>query len=88
MNKIFSFLSKFEKDKYIHFIAGMLISIIFATFIPFGIYYCIIPAILISLCKEIYDRFTYGLFDYKDLLATILGGLFIQITELIKLFIK
>lgn len=70
-----------------HFLAGMIISAICAFLIPTGMYWCVIPAFIAGLAKEIYDKQDYGLFDKRDLLVTGLGGLVVNILSVLYLLI-
>lgn len=79
MEKIFNWLGKLPADKYLHFIAGMLIVAVIATFFPMAADQAWIVAVIIGFGKEIYDRYNDGVFDILDLFATWAGGLIIQI---------
>ena len=60
-------------DKILHFIMGWLVVL---SIIPiYGILTGIIVLIVAVIGKEIYDQWKYKGFDYKDLIATLLGGL-------------
>lgn len=60
------------KDKLLHFAAGFLLCILFTLIddpmTGLG------AAIGAGLMKECYDDYSYGVFDWKDMLATWLGG--------------
>lgn len=57
-------------DKLYHFIVGMFIQILTASFL----------LVLISaISKEVYDQIDYKGFDWLDLIATLLGGILIKI---------
>lgn len=72
-------LGGIPSDKALHFIAGMLITAFAAVIIPcFAPLACVV-AIIAGFAKEIYDEINYGGFDWKDLLATVLGGVVMQI---------
>lgn len=68
-----------ERDRLYHFIVGLLITAIFG--ICFNFYeWSMLAAIIAGLIKECIDRFIQKeKFDWIDLLATSLGGLFIAI---------
>ena len=61
------------KDKILHFIAGLLItlSVGFITSIEYGV----LAGVMAGVLKEIYDEIIYGGFDTYDILATFLGVL-------------
>jgi hypothetical protein len=66
-------------DKALHFIAGMLVVAFVATIIPCIDNCAIIFAIIAGISKEIRDELVYGGFDWQDLVATISGGLVVQL---------
>lgn len=80
INKIINYLASIPHDKLLHFIAGIIISLIFSVITP---YIALISAALFGIIKEIYDKISYGGFSWMDFLATSLGGLLIQIFILI-----
>ncbi len=67
----------FEKDKNQHFAAGA-ITYSIADLIEFE--KPMITVIVVGISKEIYDSQTNGTVELKDVLATILGGMFAQFT--------
>ena len=69
-------------DKILHFIVGWLIVL---SIIPiYGIVTGIIALVVAAVGKEIYDQWKYKGFDYKDLIATLLGGLVYIIIQICK----
>ena len=80
-NKILDFLNCISVDKYLHFIAGIIIASFFAIAIDFE--YSIIPVFFAAALKEFIDNKTYGVWDWHDCYATIIGGLVIQLFQLI-----
>ena len=69
-------------DKILHFIMGWLIVL---SIIPiYGIITGIIALVVAAVGKEIYDQWKYKGFDYKDLIATLLGGLVYIIIQICK----
>lgn len=68
-------------DKQAHFIAGFLIALI-TYLITEDAIIAVFFATAIGILKEIKDQIDYGGFDYKDLIATILGGCLIFLTHL------
>ncbi len=79
IKKIIPWLSQIKADKFLHFIAGMIIAAFVALVIPTGRLWCIVPAVVIGFAKEVYDEISYGGFDWLDLAYTIVGGFIIQI---------
>ena len=69
-------------DKILHFIMGWLIVL---SIIPiYGIFAGIIALVVAAVGKEIYDQWKYKGFDYRDLIATLLGGLVYIIIQICK----
>lgn len=71
-----------KKDKLLHFIAGVIIALLFSTVHPVA---GLVVAILAGVAKELYDKAKGGLFDWKDLVFTVAGGLFVFISDLLKI---
>ena len=67
-----------EKDKVLHFIAGIIVSL-GATFIYYGItqsvntFAGLSAGVLAGIGKELYDEYDYGGFDKYDMFATWAG---------------
>ena len=63
---------KKNADKACHFMAGLIIAIVFSLlFTPVtGVF----AGVFAGIAKEIYDEFTYGGFDFWDLFATVSGS--------------
>lgn len=71
-----------QVDKILHFIMGWLIAL---SIIPIhGILAGIIALVVAAVGKEVYDQYKYKGFDYKDLIATLLGGVVYIIIEICK----
>lgn len=87
MKNLLNILYNIPTDKYLHFIVGMLISIFTAFLIPTGMYWCVLPAFIVGLLKEIYDKQDYGLFDNKDLCVTTAGGFVVNIFSILYILI-
>ena len=59
--------------------------LIVLSIIPiYGIVTGIIALVVAAVGKEIYDQWKYKGFDYKDLIATLLGGLVYIIIQICK----
>ena len=69
-------------DKILHFLFGFIIAWrlidINANWII-----ALVVVILFGVAKEVYDYKSYGLFDYKDMIATISGGIILLLTQLL-----
>lgn len=70
-------------DKILHALIGFIIA---WRLIDVNVHWIIalIIVIIFGAAKEIYDYKSYGLFDYKDMLATIIGGIALLITQLLR----
>jgi hypothetical protein len=84
--RIISKLYEITKDKYLHFIAGIIIASICVIILNLNLF-CIIPTAIIGVAKEVYDYLSYGKFDCMDLLYTVLGGLLIFLMSLLNLIV-
>ena len=77
--KILNVLGTIKADKLLHFIAGMLITalvaVVFTHFAPLAV----AVAVVAGFAKEAYDEWSYGGWDWDDLLATVAGGVVMQI---------
>lgn len=79
MKRLLKILGAIPSDKMLHFIAGLLITAIVAVLVPRFAPIAMTVAVVAGFAKEIRDEIAYGGFDWKDLLATILGGVVMQI---------
>lgn len=64
-------------DKYLHFIAGLLIAA-FANYVM-GWGACIAPVVVAAIAKEVVDEIRYGGADLADFGFTVAGGAVIQL---------
>lgn len=64
-------------DKYLHFIAGLIIAAFFG--ITLHVEGAIFPALFAGLIKDAIDEIVYDGFDWWDVLATTAGGAVIQL---------
>lgn len=71
------FLCSIAFDKWLHFICGVLIAALFC--VTLGMKACIVPVIFAGFYKELFDQLTTSHFDWKDFLATVIGGAVIQL---------
>lgn len=77
-SKIIAVLGKVPQDKLLHFIAGMLITALFAvikTVAPYALFFGMLAGVL----KEWWDNGNDGSVEWKDILTTCLGALLMQI---------
>ena len=75
--RIVQALANIPNDKHLHFEAGTIIAGFFTLVWPLG--WPVIPVVCIGLAKEAIDEIGRGKGDWKDLLATTLGGCVVQI---------
>ena len=61
------------KDKIIHFIVCFVLAA-FTTLITNSIIIGWSSAFIAGIAKELYDRYSYGVFDIYDLIADVLGA--------------
>lgn len=67
-------------DKYLHFIAGMVIAAV--GYFALDMRACIAPVIVAGLVKEVIDELRYGGADLADVIYTVAGGAVIQLLVL------
>lgn len=77
LNKIVAFFNALTADKYLHFIAGLIVAAFFH--IALGMEVCIAPVITLGFLKEFIDEWRYGGASIADFAATIAGGAVIQL---------
>ena len=87
MKKVITLLEKlnlpFDIDKQLHFLAGFIIALI-VILITSSIVAGLIVTFFAGFYNEFKNEMDYAGFDWKDLLATMIGGL---IPALIKIFL-
>lgn len=76
-DKIVAFFNALTVDKYLHFIAGLIVAAFFH--IALGMEVCIAPVIVAGFVKEFIDEWRYGGADIIDFSATVAGGAVIQL---------
>ena len=90
-NKIVEWILSIPADKRMHFMAGFIIAAFFAIFFGPELSilgkWCIVPAFVAGVAKECYDHWTTNIIEWKDLLATTLGGVLPQLFVLLHLWI-
>lgn len=69
-------------DKILHALIGFIIA---WRLIDVNVHWIIalIIVIIFGAAKEVYDYKSYGLYDWKDMFATITGGVLLLLTEII-----
>ncbi len=78
-------LNKVRRDRIYHFIAGLIIAAFF--FIILKMNFCVWPVLFVAFIKEFIDNWQDGNFDWIDLLATVIGGLVIQLLVVLHLYV-
>ena len=70
-----------KTDKILHLLFGFIIA---WRLIDINIHWMlsIVIVIIFAVGKELYDYKSYGLFDWKDMIATISGGIILLLTQL------
>jgi hypothetical protein len=68
-------------DKILHALIGFIIAWRLIVNVHWII--TLIIVIIFGAAKEIYDYKSYGLYDWKDMFATITGGVLLLLTEII-----
>ena len=79
MKRLLKILGSIPSDKMLHFIVGMLITAIAAVIVPRFTPIAMTVAVVAGFAKELRDEIAYGGFDWYDLLATVLGGVVMQV---------
>lgn len=77
IEKVVNLLESIGVDKYLHFIAGLVIASFSA--IVLGIEACVVPTIACAFIKEFADEQAYGSYDWVDFAFTVCGGALIQL---------
>ena len=78
MKRLLKILGSIPSDKMLHFIAGLMITAFVAVIVPRFAPIAMSVAVVAGFAKELRDEIAYGGFDWKDLLATVLGGVVMQ----------
>ena len=65
---------KIAYDKKLHFLAGMVIAIIFTLLADDVTGF--VAGVMAGLGKEVYDYYDYGSYDYRDSIFTVAGTIF------------
>lgn len=63
----------------LHFIAGLMITAFVAVIVPQFAPIAMTVTVIAGFAKELRDEIAYGGFDRYDLLATVLGGVVMQV---------
>lgn len=78
--KLKNWLAGIPHDKLLHFIAGMVVAAFFSIVIVDTAMFCVVFSGIAGVIKEAVDEWRKpGAWSYSDLLATVLGGLPIQL---------
>ncbi len=73
-----NWLDKIPQDKLLHFIAGGIITAVFALIKPIAPFACVF-GILAGIVKELYDEKNGGVCDVWDFIATSIGAIALQV---------
>ena len=73
------FVGGIPADKALHFIAGMMIVAVTAIVFPCAANYAVVSAVIAGFFKEAIDEFDYGGWSWWDILATVIGGVVMQL---------
>ena len=70
-----------KTDKILHLLFGFIIA---WRLIDINVHWIIalVVVILFGVAKEVYDYKSYGLFDWRDLVATISGAIILILTDI------
>lgn len=79
--KLLALLNSIGVDRYLHFIAGLIIAAIFGISLDMKV--CIVPVVFAAFIKEAIDQSGSGDPNWKDALATLAGGAVIQLLVII-----
>lgn len=79
--KLLAILNGIGVDKYLHFIAGLIIAAVFG--ITLDMKACIVPVVFAAFIKEAIDQSGSGDPNWKDAVATLAGGAVIQLLVII-----
>lgn len=89
MKKIFDFIVSIPHDKLLHNWAGMLIALVALRLLAFicidGFFARVIAmgaVVVAAVLREIYNKRNGGVFDNKDILYTVAGGLIVILLEI------
>ncbi len=78
LKAIRNWLDKIPQDKLLHFIAGAMLTAVFAMIKPFAPYACSV-GIIAGIVKEWYDGGHGGSREFYDFFATSVGAIAMQI---------
>lgn len=61
---ILSKITSIPYDKLLHFIAGILVAMLFSLLFPITESFCFVFSIVAGIGKDLYDKLDYGRFDW------------------------
>ena len=77
LEKLFMSIGKLPYDKALHMLVGV---VVFAVVYLIVGWYALLGVVVVATAKEVYDYFTPNhTVDWKDAMATIIGGLLVAI---------
>ena len=83
VKKIITTLCAIPSDKMLHFIAGLMIVAVTAIIFPCAANYAVVSGIIAGVVKEAIAKFDYGGWRWRDIAATVIGGVVMQIIILV-----
>lgn len=81
-DKFVTLLYKVGQDKWFHFIAGLIVAAALVIWTGWS-WSALIAAAAIGIAKEVFDIITTKVYDWKDFVATLCGGVLIWLIALL-----
>ena len=81
-DKFFTLLYKVGQDKWFHFIAGLIVAAALVIWTGWC-WSALIAAAAAGVAKEVFDVITTKVYDWKDFVATLCGGVLIWLIALL-----
>lgn len=86
-DKIVALLLRVPIDKWLHFIAGMVVAAVCVITFGWPGWVGFLAAVVAGLAKEAFDWYTTKVVEWKDGVATAIGGLVILVLWLLGLLV-
>ena len=81
-DKFVTLLYKVGQDKWFHFFAGLIVAAALVIWTGWS-WSALIAAAAIGIAKEVFDIITTKVYDWKDFVATLCGGVLIWLIALL-----
>lgn len=81
-DKFVTLLYKVGQDKWFHFIAGLIVAAALVIWTGWS-WSALIAAAAAGVAKEVFDVITTKVYDWKDFVATLCGGVLIWLIALL-----